>query len=411
MFCSNPFRIPAFLVALLCTAQLYGQGFHGSYQPQQVDRYVGGNTVPDIWNDEPPVERFFSEVAKRSTLRLEYLHWDLDSPRNQNMGAPITNINDPSEPFEVFDNQNGGASAGLAVVPLTNNLGMEDTSGIRGTLEVDLNGGSLELSIFGTEQTGDSFVLSNLQAGRATGFEAIGTTQRPNVITPLTTSGMANTSTTMNSFVYDESFHSQIDTQLWGTEFLLLQDYYLPQHAFNWQWLGGFRYVSFDEEMTHTGVYSNGGALATPVTTVIGGEALNNVYGPEIGGRASVRTKYLTLTATPRFAFSLNDHRSSVTSGPLTAANEAPVRITQESIDFAPMMEINFQAQFHVTPNFSLVAGYDFFWIFKASRPNNNIVYDSVPGAGGLFDPNIGQKISLDDFYIQGFTIGGLCTY
>lgn len=410
MFCSNPFRIPAFLLAVCCAAPLYGQGFHGNYQPQQIDRYVG-EKVPDIWDDQAPIERFFSAVIKRSEFRLEYLHWDLDAPRNDNLGAPVTNIDDPLVPFQVFDNQNGGASAGLAIVPGANNLGMEDTSGIRGTLDVALNGGSLEWSVFGTEQTGDSLLFANLSAGRPVGSEALGTTTLPNIVTPLTTDGVATTSTTMNSFVYDDSFHAQIDTQLWGTEILLLQDYYLPQHPFNLQWLGGFRYVSFDEEMTHTGTYTNGGALAVPVSTVIGGEALNNVYGPEIGARASLRTKYLTLTATPRIAFSLNDHRSSVTSGPLTAANEAPVRITEENIDFSPMVEINFQAQIHVSPNVSLIAGYDFFWIFKASRPNNNVSYDSTAGMGGVFAPNIGQDISLDDFYLQGLTLGALCTY
>ncbi len=410
MLSSNPFRIPALLLVILCASEVYGQGYHNSYQPAQIDRYIGQQS-PDIWDEDLPIERFLTSVAKRSKFRLDYLHWDLDSPRNTNMGSEISDIADPLVPFQVFDNLNGGASAGLGVVPGTNNLGMEDTSGIRGTLEVALNGGQLELSVFGTEQTGDSFVLTNLQTGRVVGSEALGTALRPNIVTPLTTNGAVSSSTTMNAFIYDDSFHAQIDSQLWGTEFLLLQDYYLPNNAFNWQWLGGFRYISFDEEFTQTGTYTNGGALATPVSTVIGGEALNNVYGPEVGGRASLRSKYVSLSATPRIAFALNDHRDSVTSGPLTAANEAPMRFTQESIDFSPILEINFQAQIHVSPNFSLIAGYDLMWIFKASRPNNNITYDSLPGTGGVFNPNITQKISLDDFYIQGFHFGGLCTY
>lgn len=413
MFRSNPFRIPMLLLTFFCVAEVDAQVLHGThhtYQPQQINRYVG-EKVPEIWDESQPIERFFESVAQRSRLRLEYLHWDLDSPRNQNIGAPITDIADPLVPFEVFDNFNGGASAGLAIAPGTNNLGMEDTSGIRGTLEVDLNGLDLELSVFGTQETGDDLRITNLQAGRPATLEALGTVNRPNIVMPLLTDGAANSSTTMNSFIYDDSFRATIDAQLWGTEAILLQEFYLPNHPCNWQWLGGFRYISFDEQMTHIGVYNNGGALAVPRVTQIGGEAINNVYGPEVGGRASIRTKYVSFTATPRIAFALNDSTSSVITGPLTEANEAVVRMTEESIDFSPILEVNLQMQIHVTPNFTLYGGYDVLYIFKASRPNNNIVYDSTAGAGAVFQPNIGQEVSLDDFNAQGFNIGGIFTY
>ncbi len=413
MSCPNPFRIPAFLLITLCAAGVYGQGPYQSYQPQQIDRYVG-EQVPDIWDESQPIERFLSAVAKRSRLSVEYLHWDLKGPQSGTLGAPITDVDDPSVAFEVFDNLNAGAITGLAIVPDINSMGMEDASGVRGTLDVALNGGSLELSFFGTGQNGSDVNFPNLQANRIadpTGnTDGLGTSFLPNIVTPLTTNGVANSSTTMNSFVYDNSFQASIDGQLWGSEVLLLKELYLPNEAFNWQWLGGFRYISYDEEMMQLGTFNDGGELATPRVTRIGGNSVNNVYGPQIGGRASIRTEYITLSATPRIAFALNDHTSSVMTGPLTALDEPVVRITEESIHFTPVVEINLQMQIHVTPHFSIVGGYDLFYIMQTSRPSHNIVYDSTAG-GAAFTPDIGQKVSLKQFMAQGINIGGLWTY
>ena len=197
MSCPNPFRIPAFLLVTLCAAGVYGQGPYQSYQPQQIDRYVG-EQVPDIWDESQPIERFLSAVTKRSRLSVEYLHWDLKGPQSGALGAPIADVADPSVPFEVFDNLNSGAITGLAIVPDMNSMGMEDASGVRGTLDVALNGGSLELSFFGTEQNGSDLNFPNLQANRTPdpvgNADGIGTSFLPNIVTPLTTNGAANPS-------------------------------------------------------------------------------------------------------------------------------------------------------------------------------------------------------------------------
>jgi hypothetical protein len=85
--------------------------------------------------------------------------------------------------------------------------------------------------------------------------------------------------------------------------------------------------------------------------------------------------------------------------------------LTQESIDFTPILEINFKTQVNLSRNFSVYAGYDFFWMFNTSRPTENIVYDSVPGPGGAFTPMIGQNVSLTDFAAQGLNVGAQFSY
>ena len=430
MSCSNPFRNPALplVLVILCAADVhaqdpYVQGAYAQgpyefcqpqqncgYQPQQIDRYVGEHH-PAVWDDSQPIERFLTAVAKRSQLSIEYLHWNLNTLPDGNLGAPILDVADPTTPFQVFDNLNGGASAGLAVVPQAQSLVLDDVSGVRGTLGVAMNEWTLEGTFFGTEQSDSDLQVFNLQASRVAGTEAIGTVFRPNIVTPLLTNGAASSRTAMNAFVYDNSYQTTLDSQLWGAEILMLKEFYLPQEAFNWQWLSGFRYVNFDEEFASVGTFNNGGALAVNRVTRIGGSSVNNVYGPQVGGRASIRSKHVVLSATPRIAFALNDHTSTVATGPLTAVGEPVTRLTQESIDFTPIVEVNLKTQINLTPNFSVFAGYDFFWMFQTSRPSENIVYDSVPGPGGAFTPNIGQNVSLTDFSAHGLNVGGQFTY
>ena len=209
----------------------------------------------------------------------------------------------------------------------------------------------------------------------------------------------------MNAFVFDNSYQASLNTQMWGAEILLLREKYLPGGIFNWQWATGFRYVNLDEE------YAMLGTSVNSRVTQIGGDAVNNIYGPQIGGRASIQTKYVTISATPKISASINDHTSSVVTGPLTLANESVVRVYEESIDFSPIFEINLKVQFHLGKSFTFFGGYDFLHMFNTSRPNHNIVYDSLPGTGGTFDPNIGQKVSPKDFYAKGFNLGAQFTY
>lgn len=408
---SNPFRISVFLMASLFTANVEAQGPYGQvpYQPTHIDRYVG-EAVPDIWDESQPLERFFAAVAKRSRVTLEYLHWDLENPEARSLGAPISDIADPSQPFQVFNNLNGsGANAGLGTVVNSNVLGLEDSPGARGTLAVDLNGGTLETTFFGLSQNNDDFRINGISAGRVAGAEGIGTLLRPNIVTPLRTSGAVTSSGALNAIIYDDSYAAAIETQLWGSEVMFLQDYYLPNEPFNWQWLGGFRYVSMEENFVQVGSFTDGGTLAVSEVVTSGGNTHNNMYGPEFGGRASLRSKFVTFTATPRIAFALNDHTSTV-NGSVVGATPSTIRVQEESIDFTPIVELNLKLQFHLTPHFTVFGGYDLFYAGQVSRPADNIVYDSTPNGAG-FDPTLGQNVILEDFLGKGLSIGGILTY
>ena len=243
MFRPNLFRSVSFLL-VFATGVTYGQQFFpamqssqgGGYQAPIVDYYQGQRGA--IWDSEQPIEQFMSNVAERSWMRFDYLHWHLEGPASENIGSPVI---DPSDPLIVFNNETG-TSAGEGVIPNLGAISMHNTPGIRGTWGIDLEGSDLELEFFGTEQNSDYIQFTNIAAGRPTGSETIGTTASPNVVVPLLTSGAAVDAATANYLIFDSSFQSTLRSQIWGAEATLLSEPYLDGPGIHMQWLGGFRF-------------------------------------------------------------------------------------------------------------------------------------------------------------------------
>jgi len=190
---------------------------------------------------------------------------------------------------------------------------------------------------------------------------------------------------------------------MWGAEASFLSAPYFPGEGIGWQWLGGFRYLNYEEDFRHTGTFNNGGQALT-TTTRVASNTVNNMFGPEVGGRLSVKHRKFTLSATPRIAFALNNVDSE------TSFNDA-ITAAQKETEFTPIVQVDFRGEFHVTPNMSLFAGYDLLWMYRVTRPFDNIVYDSTPGAAGSFTTNITQEIDFESFYARGFSVGAVFRY
>lgn len=368
------------------------------HQAPILDYYVGDR--PRLINPDQPFERAIAEVTKRSWLRFEFLHWDIAGPDIGAIGAPILNQTDP---LQVFDNRNGGIATGVGIIPSLDQLGLNNTSGVRGTWGLDLSSADFELEFFGTQEKDDSFGFNNLSAFRTAGTESLGTVDRPNIAIPLLTNGGVADAASANFLVYDSSFSAQIESRMWGAEATLLTKPYLPGNGFQWQWLGGFRYLSYDESFSNVGVFNNGGTEADQVTR-IAAETTNNMYGPQVGARAQIDNKWFTLSATPRIAFALNNYTGSTLFNGTETGQE-------NDVDFTPIVQVSFKGEVHVTPNLSLFGGYDFMWIYRMTRPYDNVVYDSTPGLGGSFTPDIRQSIDLESFSTQGLSVGAVLRY
>lgn len=375
-----------------------------TYQAPIVDHYVQG--PPKLWDDQQPVEWFLGELARRSWLRVEYLHWGMKDLGDSTAGAPVTGITDRDGQFTAFDNLNGGVSTGIAELFSQDNIDLNDASGVRGTWGLDLNGGQMELSFFGTQEAEDSITLSPLRNFRTGTDPGTGNEFSPNIALPFLTSGNVATTANMNALIFDDSASATMASQVWGTELSFLTDTYMPGEGFHWQWLGGFRYLNLDEQYGFRGVFDDGGTIADRVTTV-NADTTNNVYGPQIGARAAIVHRWFTLAATPRISFGLNDYNASVSADPLGAGATSSSR---DEIDFCTITQLTFSGEVHLSTRFSLYGGYDFMWLPTVARPHESILYDSAAGGAG-FIPSITVADEVSSFLAQGFSIGATFRY
>ena len=388
-----------------------------------VDHYSQGH--PRLWDEEQPIEKFLTEVTSRSWLKMEFLMWNYSAPGDNLIGAPVTGLqfvvpNNSLQgidvPIDVNDNLNGGNSVGATLFPTMVTIGGQDVPGIRGTWGVALNDAELEMSFFGLEQSGDSLFINNIAGPRDLLFAldplnnpdpSLGTTFNPNYAIPLLTDGAVTDVAAMNALIFNDSLQAEQRTQVWGSEISLLTDKDFVGNGPSWQWLGGFRYVSLDEEFSVNGTF-NGRGLVADRTTTIRSHATNHIYGPEIGGRAAINTRWFTLSATPRVMFGLNDHTTSVNANPL---GTGATRFGSNTVDFGTITQLNLSGEVHLNRHFSVYGGYDFMWLPRVTRPQNNIVYNSTTAAGGGFTPDIRENVNFSNFVAQGISIGAVFRY
>lgn len=435
MIRSNLFKLVAgvvFVAAVHVTAQAQHGHYAGhppliqmpqsSYVPPIVDHYVQG--PPKLWDDQQPIEAFLHEVASRSWIRLEYLNWNYRRPGDDLVGAPVTgllrvvpnnSLQGIQAPVDINDNLNGGNTVGQTLFPTEHTIGKEDIPGLRGTLGVALNGADLEMSFFGMEQSSDEFLRSNIAGPRdqlavldPTIDPSLGTTFNPNYAIPLLTGGAVTDVAAANYLIFNDSLQIEQESQLWGSEIMLLTDKDIPGgEGPAWQWLGGFRYINLDETFNVRGTF-DGRGLQPDRSTNIQSLTVNNIYGPQIGARASLNSRWFTLSATPRVTFGVNDHTSTVTANPLGAA---VTRTGNESVDFGTVTQLNLMAEIHFNTHFSVYGGYDFIWIPDVTRPDENINWNSTNDLAGGFTPNITEHTNFSSFIAQGISVGAVFRY
>jgi len=359
-----------------------------------------------------PLESLLTTMFRRSWLRLEYLNWDVDSPGNVLVGAPVSNVADPTQPFEIFDTGGGGGSLGQAIVETLNPSHFRDAGGGRGTLGIPMNGLTLEVASWGLEQTSEQQLRDNISAPRVDlnatppPNPALGTATNPNVIISLLFNGAPSDSNSLFGLVFDDRISTNVSTQAWGTEFNFIADHYNAGMGLKWQPLAGFRYINLQEDFNVVGIFNNGGTQADR-TSVLSSMTHNNIYGPQVGFRTEFVHEWFTLNLTPRIMFGLNNYLAELRTGPLLAATDAVVESRDTRVDFTPMVQVSASLTVHCNEFVSVFFGYDFLWLNRVTRPWDNIRYDSFRDANtGVLTPNISLDDALGSFQIEGMSIG-----
>jgi Putative beta barrel porin-7 (BBP7) len=397
-------RARFFALALLFGACCWGdrpvsaqEGYPGS--PYRTPAPMSGADWYQYPEDPPGPEYGLGPTSMfdGSFLRVEYLHWNLDHPGDVLLGAPVRGISDPRQPFVVFS---PGSGSPLAVtrVPDLHSINLDDTNGIR------LVGG-LELTYGGTIEVG-AFMLAKKESGyKFSGFGDTFIGTFPALVSvPVTmgTSVLNNGQVGDTVFLYNQSFEAQYQSQLWGGEANYVGDYD-NDGLFHLNPTVGVRYFSLHERLLQTGVFQDS-VLGTEIVTTIDSVTYNNLYGPQVGARLELISKYINLGLDPKLMLLTNTMLGSVTTNRLRSNADPLMKTDETTTSFSFGVDIGTYAQINLHKSFSVRVGYNFIWFGRVTRPEENIYYNDN---GASAPPGVITKLTKHDFFVHGVSVAG----
>jgi hypothetical protein len=340
-------------------------------------------------------------------LRTEWLHWNLKNPGDNILGAPLSNVNNPSQPFPVFEPGTSNIIA-VANVPTTQGINLGDINGIRATGGLELiYGGSIEISAFmlGVKQSGydikraPDVLVSNPDDPISLHFASrvVGTS--------MLNHGAVSDSN--NILIYNRGYTANYSSQLWGAEGNFIGDY----DRDGLFWLNptiGVRYISLHERLDQRGTFQNESLAIPPVVTDINSMTFNNLYGPQIGFRFEFISKYLNFGIDPKMLFLGNTMFGTVSTNHLRTNADHVTYTDQLQTSFSFGLDLPAYAQINITQNFTARIGYNFIWLNRVTRPEGNIYYNNN---GALNPPAISTKLDFTSFVAHGLSLGGEIRY
>lgn len=324
------------------------------------------------WNYEnSPLDEFLADLTKNSFVRFEYLLWNFRDPGSSVLGAPVLGQVNPTVPFQVTNT--GGVLAGEARVPTTTNIDLNETQGIRGTLGIPIAGGTIEASIFHMEEVVDGEFIDDL-GDPGTGDPL----DLPQFVATSTFSGTPGTTPVLgnNLFIYDDSYRSELAAELWGSELNYVFEPYLPESWLQIRPIVGFRYADYDEDFRQVGVFDQQDNLATPLVSRINSRTENRVYVPQIGLRAELTSRWLTIGVEPKFGVGVNVFQDFVSTQSLRSPGDPFTPSTESGEKIAATGELSVYARVHFRQNFTVGVGYSITFIDNISRAHNSIFYN-----------------------------------
>jgi hypothetical protein len=338
-------------------------------------------------------------------LRVEYLHWNLPNPGNVMLGSNVSGVDDPTQPFDVFA---PGTSDIIAKgrVATTNSINMSDVNGIRATVGLDLvYGGSVEVGAFylATKQSG--FEVSRFPQVDVVepGFPPIVTFVQSDIATSVLTSGQVGDTV----FLYNTAFDVSYTSQLWGAEANWVGDYD-RDGLFQLNPTIGLRYFNLHNQMIQHGVFEDSLIGLPAVTTFITSTTTNNLWGPQIGTRLEMITKYVNMGIAPQLLFLGNTMLASVETEHLRSNND-PYTYTDDRVtSFSFGVDVGAYAQINFNENFVARVGYNLIWLSRVTNPENSIYYNDN---GVNNPPAIATNLTFHDFLVHGVSVGGELRY
>jgi len=352
--------------------------------------------------EDTPLDEFIKDVSRDAFVRLEWLSWGYRKPGNGALGSQILSTTDPRERFDITV---GGTNFGDARVETLEGIKADQVSGIRGTVGLPLAMGDVEASIFYFENFSAG---TRVDGSDGIGFEAV--PGDPTTVQFIATTTLTNGQLSNNAFLYDSSFSTRYESNLWGSDINYVFDAALSEPFIQIRPMFGFRYLAIDEQLDQLGVFDGQGQLtpAQIVRSQIGSTSENNVYIPQVGVRIETTSRWLTLGVQPKFGLGVNQYRGTVFTESLRSVGDPFTQTTESGEKLSVSGELAVYGKLHINRHVSLTVGYTFLFVDNVTRAHNSILYNDN---GQNQDPAVVSNPGFDLMYYQGLNVGGEIRY
>ncbi len=404
-------------------------GYAPGYAMPQGPRGPGNTTFVELPDDKgfdyegSPFDQALTSTFRNGSIRVEYLLWDISNPGRNILGAdvasPDVNQPDPTQPFDLLIP--GQLNLTRAVTPSLEQVSTNDNNGIRGTYMLPFAAGTFEASIFSLQTSHSAVPIpeerildvndSNLNLLTTDSINAIGAIYTPvliNGIIPLGGLGL----------VWDQGYRAELKTRVWGTEANWVSNAFDPGSPLQLSPIFGFRMLEFAEDLRQTGAYNfsvtaaDGTVTTSVVNRRISSTTDNYVFGPQIGLRSELVSKWVSFGAQPKLMLGLNSYKAAIQTQNILSPTDINQNLLQKDTTFGVIGDLEVYSKIHVRPHFNLFVAYNLMWTGLLTRPAENIVYNvsgAVGGAGRQSDFML--DLNYSGALLQGLSVGGELNY
>lgn len=370
-----------------------------------------------------PFDAALKNTFRSGSLRLEYLLWDISNPGRNILGAdvqsPDVNQPDPTQPFDFLIP--GQLNQTRAVAPSLANVNTNDNNGIRGTYVLPFVNGSLEASVFGLQVSHRAVPIpteniidvndTDLDLEFTDSINAIGAIYTPlliNGVIPLGGLGL----------VWDQGYRAELKTRVWGTEGNWVGNALDPGSPLQLSPIFGIRMVQFAEDLRQSGAYNfsvtaaDGTVTTSVVQRRISSTTDNYIFGPQLGFRSELVSKWVTFGAQPKLVLGVNSYKAAIQTQNILSPTDPNQVLEEKNTTFGILGDLEVYSKVHIRPHFNLFVAYNLMWAGLITRPAENIIYNvggAVGGAGRQSD--FQMDVNYSGALLQGLSVGGELTY
>lgn len=356
----------------------------------------------------------FFEAVQQTWIRAEWLHWDIEAPGRQLMGAPLASVDDPRRIFQVFDFQVPPQPLAGAFVPDLQPISFKDTNGARLTLGIPVEFGQFEASVFMLEEAQDSatFNATGTVSTLALGFPFDFTPPFIDAVPIVPALTLLEDGQPSNiTLLYNQGLTISYQSEIWGAEGVFVGNAFpfelaAPERGITMKPIIGFRYLDVEERLLHVGGFRSTIMPRQPtLVSTIDSETDNNLYGGILGARLQFEHRWFTLGVEPRATLGVNDYSARVTTHQLRGFFDPTVTTVEEDTIFSPVLDCTAYARLHLRENFSVHVAYNVLWMARVTRPHENIVFND-PGTT-LLPPGVVVDADIGELMLEGLSLGG----